>query len=373
MRFPFVFGLSLSLFCVGLRAAHAHGGTDYFHVRSTSDAGVGSLRQAIEFANDDPETQIAFQIPTSDPGYNPKTGVFTIRLRSPLPPVTAAGTVFDGVAQTLILDSNPSGPEVCISGALLPPGAPGLVLEARDCQVKGLSFERFPSHALLLSGPQARAIQVMGNVFENNRGCGVVLSEGASGNFIGLAPKKAKDEDGDDDFAGLYPAETGNTFRANGEDSVRVAGGSSRGNSVRGNRFEESDALPINLRLNGESSRQRTLNDALDADDGPNDALNSPTVTRVARAPREDGLWHLITVAYAGKPNQELTLDLTWDAVLAQSGRAKSQSVRTDASGNGNWQLEVRGYPAGKMRASVTDADGSTSEMSPAFDVPWLR
>ncbi|WP_157947709.1 hypothetical protein [Abditibacterium utsteinense] len=371
MMIPFFrsFFIFAFIFC-GFAPAYAHGGFDFYQIRTCADSGDGSLREAIINANDDPQTQIAFQIPNTDSGYNLKTGVFTIELLSPLPLITAKGTVFDGVAQNIVADSNRSGPEICISGAKLPRNTSGLVFLAADCEIKGLTFSDFASHALIFNGPDARGNRVLGCTFEKNRGCGVVLSDGASNNFIGLAPPRAKNDD--DDFAGFYPAQMGNIFRGNGEDFVRIAGQNSRGNSVRGNRFEGT-SMPLNLRLNGEKNDQRTPNDALDADSGPNDAFNFPIIQSVKRAPREDGVWHEITVNYAGKPNQNLVLDVSWEAQLAIDGTMKSQNVRTDAAGKGFWKMQVQGYPAGKMRAAVTDENGSTGEMSPVFDVPYLQ
>jgi hypothetical protein len=58
----------------------AEGGT--ITVRNTTDHSAGSLRQAINDANPAGGDIIAFDIPTSDPGYDSATGVFTINLAS---------------------------------------------------------------------------------------------------------------------------------------------------------------------------------------------------------------------------------------------------------------------------------------------------
>ena len=104
---------------------------------------------------------------------------------------------------------------------------------------------------------------------------------------------------------------------------------------------------------------------------------NAPTIQKVTRSPRTDGVWHDIFVSYQGKTNQKLTLSAFWEAQTpAEDGKgtvsSKAQSVRTDKNGQGNWKMEVKGYPAGKMRANVRDEQGSVSELSPAFDVPWI-
>jgi hypothetical protein len=58
----------------------AEGGT--ITVTNTTDHSAGSLRQAINNANPAGGDIIAFDIPTSDPGYDSATGVFTINLVS---------------------------------------------------------------------------------------------------------------------------------------------------------------------------------------------------------------------------------------------------------------------------------------------------
>src|SRR3954453_17447125 len=72
-------------------------------VTSAADSGAGSLRQAILDANANPGVDmIQFNIPTTDPGFDPATGSFSIRLTSALPgitdPVTIDGTTQPGFA-----------------------------------------------------------------------------------------------------------------------------------------------------------------------------------------------------------------------------------------------------------------------------------
>ena len=69
-----------------------------FTVVNTLDAGPGSLRQAIADANanSDPDF-IGFDIPTSDIGYDPGAGVWTIQLLSSL--VVTHSVTIDGYTQ----------------------------------------------------------------------------------------------------------------------------------------------------------------------------------------------------------------------------------------------------------------------------------
>ena len=70
-------------------------------VTNTSDAGAGSLRQAITSANSNPmdADNIVFNIPSSDPNYNATTGVYTITLASLLPTINSLSVSIDGTTQ----------------------------------------------------------------------------------------------------------------------------------------------------------------------------------------------------------------------------------------------------------------------------------
>ena len=100
-------------------------GPDYV-VNSTADPGDGTcdtpectLREAITAANLDADiSNIAFNIPASDGGYNSSTGVWTIYLTSALPPLLQDGTGVMGSTQTGNRgDKNPYGPEIAVNGA----------------------------------------------------------------------------------------------------------------------------------------------------------------------------------------------------------------------------------------------------------------
>ncbi len=70
-------------------------------VTNTSDAGPGSLRQAILDVNAGSlSTEIRFNIPLSDPNYNSATGVFTIKINSQLPAISRNNVVVNGASQT---------------------------------------------------------------------------------------------------------------------------------------------------------------------------------------------------------------------------------------------------------------------------------
>jgi titin len=89
-----------------------------FTVTTTSDAGAGSLREAINAANSNAmdADSIKFNIPTSDLNFNATTGVFTITLLSVLPTINSISVVIDGTSQPG--NTNPNGPEIQIKSNL---------------------------------------------------------------------------------------------------------------------------------------------------------------------------------------------------------------------------------------------------------------
>jgi len=94
-----------------------------YSVTYTKDSGAGSLRQAIEDANVHPGPDlIVFHLPKSDAGYLPSKGTWTIRPTSALPEIVNAGLTIDGSSQAEFIgaDTNPDGPEIVVSGALIP-------------------------------------------------------------------------------------------------------------------------------------------------------------------------------------------------------------------------------------------------------------
>ena len=69
-------------------------------VTNTNNSGPGSLRQAILDANSSSSyTAIHFNIPTSDPNFNPTLGVYTITITGALPQITRANLLIDGTTQ----------------------------------------------------------------------------------------------------------------------------------------------------------------------------------------------------------------------------------------------------------------------------------
>lgn len=121
-------------------------------VRSTADAGDGSLRAAIDEANrgcSEP-CKIAFEIPAPVP----EAGWFTIAPSTPLPPITAPRVFVDAKTQSAFTgDTNPAGPEIAIDGHGT---ASGFGLESRSsCEgiIEGFAIGNVADYGMAMTSP----------------------------------------------------------------------------------------------------------------------------------------------------------------------------------------------------------------------------
>ncbi|WP_413162069.1 DUF4347 domain-containing protein [Capilliphycus salinus ALCB114379] len=156
-------------------------------VTNTNDNGVGSLRQVINTANRVEGTDIiTFNIPQTDPGFNPNTGTFTISPLTPLPAVTDAA-ILDATSQPGYIDR----PLIEIDGSNIVNLVSGLTVTAGNSTIKGFVINRFAEGIRLINGGnntvQGNYIgtDVTGNIDLGNTVDGIFLSEGTSGNLIG--------------------------------------------------------------------------------------------------------------------------------------------------------------------------------------------
>lgn len=132
-------------------------------VTNTKDDGPGSLRNAIQWANQFPGTTVAFKIPRSDPGFNGK--VFTIQPATPLPELSGANTTLDAATQTdYVGNTNTAGPEVVLASAPNTSIEAGLRITGAGAGVKGLAISGF-SDGLQIFGSGATATGLVVNGF----------------------------------------------------------------------------------------------------------------------------------------------------------------------------------------------------------------
>jgi hypothetical protein len=114
-----------------------------FLVASTQDSGPGSLRQAILDSNATagvPDT-ISFAMPTTDPGYNPTAGTWTIRPVTELPIITDP-LVLDATTQPGFDTAN-HRPVIELAGGTGGTSFIGLDVPAGNSTVRGLVINRF--------------------------------------------------------------------------------------------------------------------------------------------------------------------------------------------------------------------------------------
>lgn len=194
-----------------------------------------------------------------------------------------------------------------------------------------------------------------------NRGDGVAVTNGASGNIIGAARTES---------VPATIAALGNRIAFNTRDGVRIGDGT--GNTVRGNRIFQNGELGINLQPTGEADSTVTPNDTGDADNGPNNLQNFPTINIV----NVSGSTVTISGGINTRPNASVIFDVYRSSARDNSGFGEgevflgSRVVRTDANGNlaGTIPLDFSGSLLNQFitLTATNVATGDTSEFSRA-------
>ncbi len=215
--------------------------------------GVVSLREAIIAANNTPGSEtIAFNIPTSDPGFNGT--FFTIRVEN-TPPLTLSdnGITIDGTTQTAFTgDTDPNGPEVHLS--TIPPLANlnGLTIDSDHNAVIGLGgFINF-RYGIELNGSDNE----VSGCFIDSLSAGIHIT-GSNNTIGGLAPDASNFiSSGGNGIWIRFASATGNviqgnTITGNHTNGIDIEEGAS-GNIIGGTTEEARNVIHSNGHLDGE-------------------------------------------------------------------------------------------------------------------------
>jgi hypothetical protein len=379
---------------------------EFYYVTTTADNDLGSLRAAITQANQRPgDDAILFNIPG--------TGVQTIGIQSPLPPITGE-VVIDGYSQPgATPNTNPVGSPfngqimIDIHGGFTGDGfvfqAPGtlrglathsfngrdVVIQANSVVIEGNFIGMDPS-GLVGAWSNQTGIWIQAGFFRVggatpaarnviNEGLNSTLAiqlEGASsgqiiGNYIGTDPNLAYSAEWQNGIL-IENSSQGNTVGFSGDspnlEEANIIGGNATGISIRGavtlynhvygNSFRYNTAMAIDLGGDG-----RTPNDPGDFDSGPEFLENFPDVAS-ATGTAIAGTMH-------GAPNSTMILSFYRSDGFPSPARAEvylgAMSVNTNGSGDAPFNFTpAQPMPPAFITASAHDRFGNTSEISDA-------
>lgn len=221
--------LLVSLLLLAREPASVLGFTFYI-VNSTADPGVCwcdatecTLREAITAANvDGGMSNIIFNIPTSDGGYNSSTGVWTIYLDSELPDFMEGETDVMGSTQTANRgDKNAYGPEIAVNGAS---SYDCFDLRSADNTIEGLAINEC-GYGILIVGP-AQHNYIRGNYIGLNAQGTAASGNTKNGIYIGYSS---------DNIVGGDTASDRNIISGNGWEGVWIFGDGADSNTISGN------------------------------------------------------------------------------------------------------------------------------------------
>jgi len=229
-------------------------------VSNTGNDGVGSLRNAIEFANENPNRgaieNIVFNLePSSDPNCDTGTGVCTIMLDWALAPITEPALI-DGLSQAGASCAGwPATLKIHLSGENVDAGHNGLTLSAGNSVVRGLSITGFTS-ALADTG-----------FFEDIGGAGIFMDSddnrvecnhlgtdvsGTSSSFVLENEFGVRIVGGNNNTVGGAVVMARNLISNNDQAGISIEGSSASGNVIAGN-FVGTDVTGSGSLENGDA------------------------------------------------------------------------------------------------------------------------
>jgi titin len=185
---------------------------------------------------------IDFDIPTTDPGYDATTGVWTIQVHSQLPSITRP-VLIDGTqpgfsrSPIIVLDGSGIGPSS--DGLLITSPTPGSG-GGSGSAVQGLVIVGFKGAGIRIDGTSQNTItgNSIGTATSPNQ-IGVRIQNRASGNIIGGTTESAR-----------------NTISGNANAGIEIYGGGTTHNVVEGNYIgvDANGTKPVGIDVTGEQS-----------------------------------------------------------------------------------------------------------------------
>jgi len=358
-------------------------------VTSLDDSGVGTLRWALDSAENDPgENYIDFSV----------SG--TIEPLDPLPlikfggPVHIYGSSAPGKAGSITIDGINQG------------GGSAFLIRSGNNLIEGFNFLNF-SPAIYITDPGADSNVIINNTF-SDCGAGITLTDTTKfnriggygttdkniftgnyqalkithsdsnsiiGNQIGGAfgnPDDGNSNDGIELYEGHGNLIDSNIIGYNGEYGIQINGdpGKCMYNTVTRNRIFANGEIGIDLHLNGDTPGL-TVNDIGDLDTGPNDLLNYPEIDSVRMNP--DSTFNIYGRAVAGG-RVEIFLahpakDTSMPVDPTDHGEAFDYIGFTTCDVGGDFVFSIDEYISfySMLTSTVADASGNTSEFSENF------
>jgi len=191
--------------------------------------GQCTLRAAIQEVNaltPGPARTIAFNIPTTSPGYN-SSGYWVISPASALPAITVGNVTIDGRTQPA---GNPdwTHPRIVLDGSRITGGANGLTITSSGNTIRRLTIQNFVTSSSDLTGITGSGIFIREPGATNNR---------VHGCYLGTTPDGSSAAR--NHFAGVQIRNAGNNIIGNptagaGPD-IDTAGDNALGNLIAGN------------------------------------------------------------------------------------------------------------------------------------------
>ncbi|MBC6936213.1 MAG: right-handed parallel beta-helix repeat-containing protein, partial [Chloroflexi bacterium] len=309
-----------------------------FIVTNADDDGAGSLRQAIADANASIGVLDTIQ-------FSIDTGTQTIFLLSALnitDPVIIDGTTQPGFT---------GSPLIILDGSSAVPGANGIIISGGGSTISGLALGRFEGAGIQIAGS--------GSIITNN----YIGTDGVNPlpNGIGIEILSSGNR------VGGMVGGSGNLITNNVGPGIIINDGGVPGaavnNAILGNTIFDNGGLGIDLFPAGV-----TLNDAGDADGGPNNLQNFPVIT--AATPGS------VTGTLASAPDTTYRVEFYRNAACDPSGYGEGENyldyldVTTDAAGDASFNISGLTLIAGDfLTVTATAPNNDTSEFSECVEV----